>query len=72
MWLRAQGRMEMEGCAAELLVGELALQSLLPALLPCQNRGGPGTWRCSSRLNFKLGTMICLGVKIGWLVGTAL
>lgn len=26
----------------------------------------------SSRLNFKLGTMICLGAKIGWLVCTAL
>lgn len=72
MGTQAQGRMETEGCAAEPLEGELALQSLPPALLPCQNRAGPGTWRCSSRLNFKLGTMIHLGVKIGWLVRTAL
>lgn len=61
---QGQGRMEKDSCAAELLEGDLALQSLPPALLPCQNRGGPGTWRCSIRLNFKLGAMICLVIKL--------
>lgn len=48
--MQTGGRMEMEGCAAEPLEGELQLQSLP---LHCSlARTGPGKWRCSSRLNF--------------------
>lgn len=41
MRMQAWGTMKSEGCTDEPLEGELALQSLRPALLACQNRGGP-------------------------------
>lgn len=41
---QAWDRMEMEGCVAERLEGELALPNLSPALRPCQSKDGPGTW----------------------------